>query len=206
MDLTIDEARLLVSDAVLWPRMRDFLWDFAPQIDASWLAELPLDGMRNEPRVKAWLLHELAVEPCFHTFPKEDMSRLALLDGATLLELVKWLGALDNAEALRRVTSGAQVRSLKAALPGVYPEVFQYTAYFRLADEGAVVTAPEVLIEAGMGMLLAALEAAPEPVIARMRLKLPKALSGVVAGKKPADGALKKLLKLKFREAYTLCC
>ena len=37
--ITLDEARELVGDAVLWPRMRDFLWDFAPSIHVSWLEE-----------------------------------------------------------------------------------------------------------------------------------------------------------------------
>ena len=37
--ITLDEARELVGDAALWPRMRDFLWDFAPSIHVSWLEE-----------------------------------------------------------------------------------------------------------------------------------------------------------------------
>ena len=36
-DMTIEEARELVSNRLLWPLMRDFLWDFAPSIHASWL-------------------------------------------------------------------------------------------------------------------------------------------------------------------------
>ena len=36
----IDEARMLVADADLWPRIRDFLWDFAPQIHPSWVEDL----------------------------------------------------------------------------------------------------------------------------------------------------------------------
>ena len=39
MDSLIDiaAARSLVADAALWPRVRDFLWDFAPSIHPSWL-------------------------------------------------------------------------------------------------------------------------------------------------------------------------
>ena len=36
-NISIDDARALVADEALWPRMRDFLWDFTPQIHASWL-------------------------------------------------------------------------------------------------------------------------------------------------------------------------
>ena len=37
LPIAMDEARALVSDRVLWPRVRDFLWDFAPQVHESWL-------------------------------------------------------------------------------------------------------------------------------------------------------------------------
>ena len=37
--ITLDKARELVGDAALWPRVRDFLWDFAPSIHVSWLEE-----------------------------------------------------------------------------------------------------------------------------------------------------------------------
>ena len=42
MDSLIDiaAARSLVADAALWPRVRDFLWDFAPSIHPSWLEEV----------------------------------------------------------------------------------------------------------------------------------------------------------------------
>lgn len=209
MDLTLDDARALVNDALLWPRVRDFLWDFAPQIHASWLPELPVDeALKNSPRVKSWLLETLSVEPCLHLFPKEDMSRIALLDGATLLELVCWLGVLHHAPSLRRVTGGAQVRALKAALPAAYPGAFRYTAYFRSAtDDGAAAPSPADVLSTGMGILLAALKDAPAPVVARLRKKLPRELSGASPAKEaPLAGDLARLLKLKFREAYALCC
>ena len=34
--ITIDEARELAADPALWPRVRDFLWDFVPQVHPSW--------------------------------------------------------------------------------------------------------------------------------------------------------------------------
>ena len=75
--ITLDEARELVGDAALWPRMRDFLWDFAPQVHESWLgglavrwlgsegsaqsqdnaaAQLPNYLTASSPRVKAYIL------------------------------------------------------------------------------------------------------------------------------------------------------
>ena len=44
-NITIDEARALVADAALWPRIRDFLWDFAPQVHKSWLEGLGLEAI-----------------------------------------------------------------------------------------------------------------------------------------------------------------
>ena len=38
-DIVIEEARELVSNRLLWPLVRDFLWDFAPQIHESWIVE-----------------------------------------------------------------------------------------------------------------------------------------------------------------------
>ena len=143
--IDMEGARALVADQTLWPRVRDFLWDFAPQVHESWLDGLPgletLDARRDgnsslvsclmsSPRTKSFLLSSLGVTPCFHAFPKDDWSRLFLLDGATLESVAKWLGALVCADSLRQVTEGKVVRALKTALPGVYPEVFGYTAYF----------------------------------------------------------------------------
>lgn len=227
---TMDEARALVSDRALWPLVRDFLWDFAPQIHASWLADVfghetadarrgqvlsPVSSLSSSIRVKKFILSSLGVKPFFHDFPRDDMSRLALLDGSTLDSIVKWLGALACADELRRVTSGATVRELKAALPGVYPEVFSFTAYFTglgLAAENAKdVKPPEKVAAAGLGLLFALSGAWPAPVAERLKLKLPRNLCDLCGpfGEKerPAAGvAVKKLLKLKFPEAYSLCC
>ena len=232
--IDIDRARELVGNAALWPRVRDFLWDFAPQVHESWLGGLGMssdkavDGVAAQPlgrldmaspRVKAWVLRELGVEPCFHDFPKEDGSRLLLLDGAILLEIAKWLGAIASAGVLRRVTDGATVRSLKAALHGVYPEVFGYTAYFKnmeklggtVADlargtDGSGKLGAEFVVAVGHGLLDDALSRLPTPLLKRFRLKLPKDLPP-----RPSDHLttqslnLQLLMKLRFPEAYALC-
>ena len=230
--IDVDAARALVADAALWPRVRDFLWDFAPQVHGSWLEDLgreTLDGGREDetvaphvarlmssPRVKRFVLSSLGIEPCFHAFPKEDWSRLILLDGQALELIVKWLGALACAGELRRVTDGATVRALKTELSGVYPEVFGYTAYFSGFDLAAKnagnAKKPEEVLSVGFELLSSLLDACPEPLVKRFKLKLPKKLCelGVPCGEKQeqisAGGAVKKLLKLKFPEAYRLCC
>ena len=204
--IDMESARALVADQTLWPRVRNFLWDFAPQVHPSWLDRQV--GLSN-PRVKAWVLKELGVEPCFHTFPKDDWSRLLLLDGATLESIAKWLGALACADALRRVTDGATVRELKAALPGVYPEVFGYTMYFRefvpRGDAEAQSLQAEV-VEEGASLLLSALSNLPAPLVARFKFKLPKGRCDSATLRGISLSSIFKLLKLKFPEAYKVCC
>ena len=202
--ITLDEARELVGDAALWPRMRDFLWDFALQVHESWLgglavrwlgsegsaqsqdnaaAQLPNYLTSSSPRVKAYILDALGVKAFFHVFPKDDWSRLALLDGAALLEIAKWLGALACAGELRRVTNGATVRELKTALRGVYPEVFGFTAYFVkdvkelgglvvgwLGGEGADMKLnADFVVGVGYSLLHAAVAHLPDPLRQRLR-------------------------------------
>ena len=218
-DITVEEARELVSDRLLWPRVRDFLWNFASQVHASWTEDLfssigadAQNGMAS-PRVKRYVLETLGVEPCFHTFPKDDGSRLLLLDGATLESIAKWLGALACATKLRGVTSGADVRALKAALPGIYPDVFAYMAYFsgmNLAAKDA--KGAEEVVAVGFAMLYSAFASLPSSLVSRLRFKFPKALCDlcVLCGEKEDVPArlqvVNKLLKLKFPEAYSLCC
>lgn len=224
---TIGEARELVSSQVLWPRVRDFLWDFAPQVHESWIEDLAAgknlsgilrglcDGDEMSSRLKRFLLDELGVEPFFHDFPKDDWSRLALLDGATLMEIAKWLGALACADDLRRVTDGTTVRELKLALRGVYPEVFSFTAYFAgldLSAKGAKdAKSSERVVSVGLELLFSLLGACPTPVVDRLKLKLHKSLCALCVcsrekERSAAGNAVKKLLKLKFQEAYSLCC
>ena len=231
-EMAIDEARELVANRLLWPRVRDFLWDFAPSIHGSWMEELKVVKLKVEssedvaatnlqpsnlqpstmssPRVKRFILDSLGVEPFFHAFPKEDGSRIALLDGDTLLEVAKWLGALALADNLRRVTDGATVRALKSALPGVYPEVFGYTEYFRtLKVEGLKVESslPDLVVSLGCAMVHSFVATLPDPLRHRLALKLPRNLQP--SNLQPSTCNLQlllKLLKLRFPEAHSLCC
>jgi len=207
---SIEVAREFVADPVLWPRLRGFLWDFAPLIHASWIEDPASPAAAASPRVKAWVLASLGVKPFFHAFPKEDWSRLALLGGENLLDLCRWLGALAASDALRRVTDGKTVHELKAALPGVYPDVFGYALYVPgLARMGIAAQTPQQVLEAGSDLLLAFLRNLPAPLLLRLKLQLPKPLvdrpsAASLRAVNPAD--LAKLLKLRFPEAYSLCC
>lgn len=217
-NISIDDARALVADEALWPRMRDFLWDFTPQIHASWLEGLRIpDGTAHSQRIKTYVLSSLGVAPVFHSFPKGDWSRLLLLDGATLEAIAKWLGAIVLADDLRRVMDRATVRALKASLSGVYPEVFGFTAYFSGIDlkrkdaetRGEGAPSAENVVSTGLSMIDALLAPLPEALVSRLKLKLPKDPSAPapLRLKPEACGkALAKLLKLKFPEAYKLCC
>ena len=220
INISMDEARALVADQALWPRVRDFLWDFASQVHESWLGGLVAPNYQTllaSPRVKRHVLSSLRVTPCFHSFPKGDWSRLLLLDGATLEEIAKWLGAVVCAGDLRRVTDGASVRELKAALPGIYPDVFGYTMYFKGADlaakdaKSAKGRISEDVVSTGLSIIVSLLASLPEALSSRLEFKLPKGLCDlcVLCGEneRPAlDAAVKRLLKLKFPEAYKLCC
>ena len=219
----MDEARELVADAALWPRVRDFLWDFAPSIHESWINEQfgsakPLN-LQTSPRIKKFILDSLQVEPCFHTFPKDDGSRLILLDGATLESLVKWLGALACSDALRKVTDGATVRALKTALPGVYPDVFGFAAYFGkwIVESGEWkvngADAGDKVIAIGHKILFSVLSSLLPQLLRRLELKLPKntrTSDADTASEVPVTvfnfQFVSKLLKLRFPEAYALCC
>ena len=220
INISMDEARALVADQALWPRVRDFLWDFASQVHESWLGGLVAPNYQTllaSPRVKRHVLSSLRVTPCFHSFPKGDWSRLLLLDGATLEEIAKWLGAVVCAGDLRRVTDGASVRELKAALPGIYPDVFGYTMYFKGVDlaakdaKSAKGRISEDVVSTGLSIIVSLLDSLPEALSSRLEFKLPKGLCDlcVLCGEneRPAlDAAVKRLLKLKFPEAYKLCC
>ena len=212
--ITMEDARALVGDAKLWPRVRDFLWDFAPQVHESWLEPKQL-SLRDSPRVKRYILDSLGVEPCFHAFPKDDGSRILLLDGATLESAAKWLGALACAESLRRVTSGEIVRELKSKFRGIYPEVFSYTAYFKENDfqrrDAETQRLEDEVVSTGYNMLFSAIAGLPASLVSRLKFKLPKSLCElcVLCGKEEcavSRPAVLKLFKLKFPEAYKLCC
>ena len=210
----METARALVSNATLWPRVRAFLWDFAPLIHPSHLEDGRPVAADASPRLKRMALDALGVKPCFHDFPAADASRLLLLDADTFDMLAKWLGAVSNADGLRRVTKGCDVRDLKAALPGIYPEVFTYTAYFRRfsSGSGAAVSAAsaEAVVSCGYSQLASLLASLPEQLLLRLKLRLPAYAPLPEAADAP-DKALVPLdkvllvLKLKFPEAYALC-
>lgn len=215
-NMTIEDARALVSNRSLWPHVRDFLWNFAPSIHESWIADKFGDQASRHPALLAsgrtgrFILDSLGVEPCFHTFPADDGSRILLLDGTTLESVVKWLGALACADALRRVTSGTAVRELKSSLSGVYPEVFGYTAYFGGLE--ALKCGSDEVERTGHAILMGGLSSIPAPLMHRFRLKLPKGMADMespdakVSRFPNFQTSILKLLKLKFPEAYRLCC
>lgn len=219
--IDIERARELVANETLWPRIREFLWNFAPQIHPSWLEASNQDRLASRfmssARVKHLVLDDLGVEPCFHDFPKDDWSRLALVDGATLVGICQWLGAIVCADSLRRITDGKTVRELKSALANVYPEVFGYTAYFRNLTAEQATDADGVAV-CGLKLLFAAVRRLPDRLVARVRLKFPRELvlrfeedGNSAAGtddakREVAKSALAKLLKLKFPEVLSLCC
>jgi hypothetical protein len=66
----------------------------------------------------------------FELFPAGVKSRLKLVDSETLLKIDMWVEALKNAPDWKGVVEGDKVRELKSRYPGVYPEVFRYSAYF----------------------------------------------------------------------------
>ena len=139
---------------------------------------------------------------------------------------MKWLGALALADELRRVTDGATVRALKAALPGVYPDVFGYVAYFRglevlklgsleVETVDGEKNIAETVISTGYAFLFSAVSDLPASLVSRLRLKLPNRetskplnLQSSIETSKPLNlqTSILKLLKLKFPKDYALCC
>ena len=96
MDLTLEEARQLVANAVLWPKVRNYLAQGGECV----------------------------------RFPQGANARLKLVDGETRARIDMWVEALARAEEWKNIVDGEKVRALKAEYPGVYPDVFRYSAYF----------------------------------------------------------------------------
>lgn len=219
-----EEARALVANGRLWPLVRDFLWNFPSQVHESWLVddEKPGDQMPRisqfmaSPHVRRFVLSSLGIEPCWHSFPAEDESRLLLLDGGTLESVAKWLGAIAGAASLRQVTSGDVVRELRANLAGIYPDVFGYTAYFRDIGRDDAFAGVDmngrslsgVIYSLGFHMLNDQLANLPKPLAARFKYKFPKAVaeSAAPCEVKASAASVRLLLKLRFPEAYRTCC
>ena len=211
MTQTVDmkDARAFVRDERIWPRAKRFLFAFAPLADAGRVDAACGAGVaarRGSPRVDAFVCERLGVAPLFHFFPADDGSRLLLLPAETYRRIGLWLAALSRAGELRNVISGARVRELKSALPGVYPEVLKVAPYFhkwRLpAADG------DDFAAAGLRYLATALKGLPAGLLERQRLRFPAELDGAFA---PLDGDVEfaevaRLMQLQFTEEYALCC
>lgn len=96
MDFGLKDARALVSNEVLWPKVRDYL----------------------------------ASGGEFEDFNSSVAARLKLVDGSVRDRIAMWCEALAHAAEWKNIVDGAKVRELTLRYPGVYPEVFRYTAYF----------------------------------------------------------------------------
>lgn len=96
MDLTLEEARKLVANDLLWPKVRDYLANGGECV----------------------------------RFPVGAKVRLKLVDDETRAKIDLWVEALARCEEWKSIVDGEKVRALKAEFPGVYPEVFRYSAYF----------------------------------------------------------------------------
>ena len=114
----------------------------------------------------------------FELFPAKDPSRLKLLDEATRTSVGKWIEAIAEADGWRKIVDGAKVRELKAGFPGIYPDVFRYTAYF----------------------------AKWRGTLEEMRRTAAERNCRVSQVECPDFEMVLLLLKLKFPEAYGLCC
>lgn len=114
----------------------------------------------------------------FELFPAKDPSRLKLLDEATRVAIGKWLEALAAADGWRKIVDGAKVRELKMEYPDIYPDVFRYTAYF----------------VKWRGVLEEMVRSASERGCRVSQVECPD------------FNMVLLLLKLRFPEAYELCC
>ena len=144
MDCSVTQARELIGNDRLWPKVKEYL----------------------------------AAGGEFETFPAKDPSRLKLLDEATRTSIGKWIEAIASADAWRKIVDGAKVRELKAEYPGIYPDVFRYTAYF----------------------------AKWRDVLEEMSRVASERKCRVAQVECPNFDLVLLLLKLKFPEAYELCC
>ena len=144
-----------------------------------------MDCTVNEARelvgnAKLWskVKEYLAAGGEFGLFPAKDPLRLKLLDEATRAEIGKWIEAIAEADKWRTVVDGEKVRELKAEYPRIYPDVFRYVAYF----------------------------AKWRGTLDEMRRIAAERNCRVSQVDCPDFEMVLLLLKLKFPEAYGLCC
>lgn len=216
MDSVIDteRARALVQNDLLWPKVSQFLWNAALIVHPSRTEALLklADGTTatiapsESPLIKRYILNGLGIEPYFCEFPAESPLRLALLDPETLASIANWLGVLSFAGELRKVMDGAKVRELKAAFPGIYPEAFAYTAYFRnlQAAKCELQTAKEIA-DCGMALLWSVFKDLPAQIVRRIEIQFPLEFIPPAQDCACDLQTIFLLLKLKFPEAYKLC-
>ncbi len=230
--ISLADARPLVASP-LWPRIRAFLWNFASLCDPDRLSAAAEGGsggaaprsldLLDAPRVAASALRALGVEPIFHSFSAAGASRLLLLSREDYDRLAQFLGVVALAPALRRVTAGADVRALKAAVPD-YPATLAFTAYFRKHEPLFTQVAPaeaaanaETVLAAGHRLLAAALSDLPPELLLRQRLRFPEGSPADAAlargagsvpeasASGPALAAAKLALKLSNPQEYQQC-
>lgn len=125
-------------------------------------------------------------KPFFHAFPKEDGSRLALIEENERNEIAAWLEVIANWKTLKDIVDGAKVRELKARLGSAFPAAIKYAPYF---------TKWKLPQGEGNALLATAMKTAPKEVLFAEPLK---------KGEVPL-AAVMKLLEMKFPEAYKLC-
>lgn len=120
----------------------------------------------------------LAAGGAFELFPANDPSRLKLLDPSTRNRIGEWIEAIALADEWRKIVDGAKVRQLKNDYPNAYPEVFRYTAYFSKWRK----------------------------VLDEMRHLADVNACHISQVECPDFAMVLLLLKLKFPEAYEVCC
>lgn len=229
---TLAVCRSLLQDSSgLWSFVSQYLFDFASLLDRERLRDAiaPLDSRMlaaDSPcrkRLCRYALAKLGVEPCFHSFPKDDGSRILLLKTSQILVLAEWLGALSYEPALRRTIRGASVKRLEHELADSYPMVFRRSNYYKSWHErlwGSVgsqpreITEPAIVKEHGMQLLMTILGALPQALLHRMILRFPMSMEKSfepISGWKMAEDAsdlklLFSIIQNESREGWKICC
>lgn len=174
----------LCQNKPLWERAASFLWDTLhwvhPQRLSQLVPEMPLSFEKASPRLQRFAFVRLGITSCIHPFPVDDGSRFLLLDEVILRQLALWLGALAYTRPLRSVMKGDDVRHLKTAFPGIYPEVLHELGWFlpdlprlQAVVKDDALPSPDALEQTGWQLLFAHLSHLPEALIHRFRLRFP---------------------------------